>query len=293
MKNFINYYYNMNIPNIHQKGKNYYFKVNDDIYSFIVCYENKDLNDIYQLNNYLNQLKIKFHQIIININNEIITKINDNNYILLKLSKTEKNINLNEIININNINVPLNKLRRTNWSEMWSEKLDYFEYQISQIGKKYPLIRESFNYYLGLGELAISIVNNTEKDKLYLSLSHRRINDLYNPLNLIIDFRIRDVCEYFKLKFFENNDIIAELDSFLFNNNLTNNEKKLFIARMLFPTYYFDMYEKIINNETKEEDIKKIIVKVNEYEKIILKIYIHFKFNNNLHIDWLENINQY
>ena len=29
MKNVLNYYYNLNIENIHQKNKNYYFKVNN------------------------------------------------------------------------------------------------------------------------------------------------------------------------------------------------------------------------------------------------------------------------
>ena len=289
MKNFINYYYNLNIFNIHQRGKDYYFKINDEIYSLVMITDISELNDIFKLSEYLNQNDNSFHKIIVNINNQIITKINEKNYILLKLG----NIEINKIIEINNINVPLDKLRRTNWEEMWIAKLDYFEYQISQIGKKYPLIRESFNYYLGLGELAISIFNNTTKNSLYLSLSHKRINNLYNPLNLIIDFRTRDIAEYFKFRFFENKFDETELNLFLFNNNLTNSEKSIFLARMLFPTYYFDLYEKIINNELKEENIKKIIARVNEYERILSKIYIHFKNGNNLQIDWLDNINQY
>ena len=293
MKNFINYYYNLNIFNIHQRGKDYYFKINDEIYSFVMIVDISELNDIFKLSEYLNKNDNSFHKIIININNQIITKINEKNYILLKLGNVTKEIEINKIIEINNINVPFDKLSRTNWEEMWIAKLDYFEYQISQIGKKYPLIRESFNYYLGLSELAISIFNNTTKNSLYLSLSHKRINDLYNPLNLIIDFRVRDIAEYFKLRFFENKFDETELNLFLFNNNLTNSEKVIFLARMLFPTYYFDLYEKIINNEIKEENIKKIIARVNEYEQILSKIYIHFKNGNNLQIDWLDNINQY
>lgn len=293
MKNFINYYYNLNIFNIHQRGKDYYFKINDEIYSLVMITDISELNDIFKLSEYLNQNDNSFHKIIVNINNQIITKINEKNYILLKLGNITKEVEINKIIEINNINVPLDKLRRTNWEEMWIAKLDYFEYQISQIGKKYPLIRESFNYYLGLGELAISIFNNTTKNSLYLSLSHKRINDLYNPLNLIIDFRVRDIAEYFKFRFFENKFDETELNLFLFNNNLTNSEKVIFLARMLFPTYYFDLYEKIINNELKEENIKKIIARVNEYERILSKIYIHFKNGNNLQIDWLDNINQY
>lgn len=35
---------------------------------------------------------------------------------------------------------------------MWVQKIDYFEYQVSQMGKKYPVIRESSIYYVGLAE---------------------------------------------------------------------------------------------------------------------------------------------
>ena len=57
---------------------------------------------------------------------------------------------------------------------------------------------------------------------------------------------------------------------------------------MLFPTYYFDLYEKVINNEIDESEIKKIIVKADSYEKILKQIYYHFK-NNQLNIEWLEH----
>ena len=290
MKNLINYYYNLNIINIHQREKNYYFKINDEIYSFVECIDCNNIEEIYELSKYLEQFGI-FEQLLLNVNKQVITDVNEKKYILIKKVKMDNDITFNKIININNIKVPLTKLKMLDWEELWSKKIDYFEYQISQIGKKYPLIRESFNYYLGLAELAISIINNIPKNELYLCLSHRRIEDIYNPLNLIIDYRVRDVSEYFKKKFFENKDIIEELNLFLFNNNLTINEKQLFLARMLFPTYYFDIYEKIIVNKISEDTIKKITIKVDEYEKILKKIYLHLKINSNLQIVWLENIN--
>ena len=292
MKNTINYYYNLNINTIHQKEKNYYFKVDNKNY-LLLKYDNfEELDDIYKLGSYLNQF-LPFHEIILNINEEIITKINNNNYILLQIFINDK-INLNKIIELNNINIPFNfpKLRRDDWSLLWTEKIDYLEYQLSQIGRKYPLIRDSFNYYIGLAENAIILVNNTDKKDVVLSLSHRRISDssfeLYNPLNIVIDVRIRDICEYFKYRFFHNIDIRQELELFLNYNHLNINEGKLFLARMLFPTYYFDIYEKIINNEIDESEIKKIIIKADSYEKILKQIYYHFK-NNQLNIEWLEH----
>lgn len=289
MKNLINYYYKLNILNIHQRERNYYFKINDELYCFVEYNECEKINEIYELSKYLEQFGI-FGQLILNINNQIITEYNEKKYVLIKNIKIDTDITFNKIIEINNIRISTNKLKVLNWDELWSKKIDYFEYQISQIGKKYPLIRESFNYYLGLAELAISIISNVQKKDLYLCLSHRRIDDIYNPLNLIIDYRVRDVSEYFKKNFFENKDIIEELNLFLFNNNLTINEKQLFFVRMLFPTYYFDAYEDIITNKVSEDTIKKITIKVDEYEKILKKIYLHLKINSNLQIFWLENI---
>ena len=54
-----------------------------------------------------------------------------------------------------------------------------------------------------------------------------------------------------------------------------------------------DLYELIIEGKEDENCIKKIIVKANEYEKILKKIYFHFKINNNLYIEWFENFNLY
>ena len=292
MKSALNYYYNLNIDNIHQKNKNYYFKVNNLQYMLLECV-NEEINDIYSLNVYLTK-NYPFYKIILNKDNKVITIINETNYILLEINNNIKELNLNEIIKINNISiVNLNKLRRDNWYTLWTNKIDYFEYQINQIGKKYPIIRESFNYYIGLAETAISLIKSINNEGMYLSLSHKRINnafDLYNPLNLIIDVRVRDICEYFKFCFFENKNVFKELELFLDYNKLSYNESVYFLARMLFPTYYFDLYEKIIANEVKEEEIKKIISKVDKYEKLLKYIYLNFK-NNNLYIDWLEKIN--
>ena len=292
MKNALNYYYNLNIDNIHQKNKNYYFKVNNLQYMLLECV-NEEINDIYSLNVYLTK-NYPFYKIILNKDNKVITIINETNYILLEINNNIKELNLNEIIKINNISiVNFNKLKRDNWYTLWTNKIDYFEYQINQIGKKYPIIRESFNYYIGLAETAISLIKIINNESIYLSLSHKRINnvfDLYNPLNLIIDVRIRDICEYFKFCFFENKNIFKELELFLNYNKMSYNESVYFLARMLFPTYYFDLYEKIIANEVKEEEIKKIISKVDKYEKLLKYIYLNFK-NNNLYIDWLEKIN--
>lgn len=292
LKNTINYYYNLNINTIHQKEKNYYFKADNKNYLLLKCTNIEEPDDIYRLNIYLSQI-LPVHRIVLNANNEAITKINDSNYLLLELFSNNNKINLNNIIELSNIRIPfsVDKLKRNDWYNLWIKKVDYFEYQLSQIGKKYPLIRESFNYYIGLAENAIILVNNIDFNNIPLGLSHRRITNmsfnLYNPLNIVIDARIRDVCEYFKFCFFNNIDISMELELFLSYNSFNIDEVKLFLARMFFPTYYFDLYEKIIDNEIDESEIKKVIIKADNYEKILKQVYYHFK-NNQINIEWLE-----
>ena len=302
MKNALKYYYNLDIKIIHQKNKTFYFTYEGFDY-ILKNYDNiEEIDMIYELANNLNVKGIYSHQIILNNDRHILTKINENNYILLKIFIKKEKIKINDILQFNNINYSTEhqKLKRDNWDELWTQKIDYLEYQVNQIGKKYPLIRKSFSYYIGLAENALILFKNTPKEKVKLSLSHRRIlendnkQDLYNPLNMIIDIRIRDICEYFKSCFFNNKNIINEVNTYLYYNKLNYNESCYFIARMLFPTYYFDIYEKIINNEIDEDRLNNIISKVNDYEIFIKNIYINLKSNNNIpDIEWLIKINQY
>ena len=58
---------------------------------------------------------------------------------------------------------------------------------------------------------------------------------------------------------------------------------------MIYPTYYFDLYEEIITNRKKDEEIKKIIIKTDDFENVIKTIYHYYKtFLPVPIIDWLE-----
>lgn len=300
MKNALKYYYNLDISTIHQKNKNFYFNLDGFEYLFIK-YENlEEIEAIYELASNLNIRGIYTHQIVLNNSRKILTKINEDDYILMKIFVTKEKIQINDIIQFNNINYVMEntKLKRDNWDKLWSDKVDYLEYQVNQMGKKYPLIRQSFSYYVGLAENAIILVKNTSREKIPLSLSHRRIlysdttYNLYNPLNVVFDLRIRDVCEYFKSCFFNNQDILSEVRMYLYYNKLDYNESCFFLARMLFPTYYFDIYEKIINNEIDESKLNSIISKVKEYELFLKNIYLFLKNSVNIpDIEWLAKMN--
>lgn len=297
MKNAINYYYDLVTYDIRHKGKQYRFTVDNFEYLLVLCdYDPKELEEIYKLDMYLLSMNVFVHQIILNKNNQIITYINNEPYILLKIFvKDTRKININDIILFENL--PMYeyfiKLRKNNWREFWIRKIDFFEYQISEMGIKYPLIKESFNYFIGITETAISLLYNFNYNS-NLIISHRRVKinstlqDLYNPLNLIIDSRIRDASEFFKSMFFNHNLDIHGIETYLRSKNLTGEELYLFYVRMLFPSYYFDLYEQVINGTISEEEIKKITNKIEKYQKLLKDLYFLLKSYANLpEIEWI------
>lgn len=301
MKNWISYFYGINIENIHHIKNRYKFKYNDNNYVFeMISVENDKniidkINDIYRFNMYLLFNGIKCSEIIVNKNNEVITYIEDKIFVLLKtFDNFDKNITFddlnNNIVKLGNIN--LIKKQNT-WKELWSNKIDYFEYQISQLGIKYPYIRESFSYFVGLTENGIALLNFITNDDLYLV--HKRINtsstyyDLYNPFNMILDTRVRDICDYFKDCFINNKKI--DVINYLENNNLTENEKQLFFIRMLYPSFYFDVYEEVMSG-IEEDKIKELINKIDNYELLLTELLDYMNQNKMIipNIEWLKRV---
>ena len=145
------------------------------------------------------------------------TKLNEKNYILLKVlansEQVSKKIDLDDIIYFSKSYVfqKNNNMAKKSWIDLWSVKTDYIEYQINQFGIKYPIISEGASYYIGMAENAISyLVNNKLNEELTYYIAHRRLSinstlyDLYIPINFIVDYSVRDVCEFAKNVFFDN-----------------------------------------------------------------------------------------
>ena len=300
MKNAINYYYNLIVENIHQVGEIYYFNYDNNRY-YLVLYKDdpKKLENIFILHKNILDSGIYTHQIILNKNNDIATIVNNKMYILIKTQYNDEKVDYYRILSFFNLRINRNNkktIENQNWAILWEEKNDYLEYLMSQIGEKYPQLRESFSYYIGLGETSIQLANTIIMDNIPKIVAHKRIKsddtlfEIYNPLNFIIDSRVRDIAEYFKSAFFNNEDIDNDLKNFLANKVLTKEEHILFFARMLYPTYYFDLFEDIISEKKNEKEIKKITKLLNNYEILLKKIYLYYKKTIRIiPIEWLEN----
>jgi hypothetical protein len=300
MKNALSYYYNLTPVDIHQYNKQFKFTINQDKY-VLMPYERNvdDINYLYEIAIQLFQSQIYCHQFVFNTSRSLLTYINNEPYVLLKVYVDDNSkIILNDIINFGNNSQTTvkNILKRDNWFQLWSDKIDYFEYQISQFGKKYPIIRKSFSYFVGLAETGIMLhknVNNSSNNTLFIG--HKRIKknytifDLYNPLNFIIDLKVRDASEFFKEKFFENHDTLAEVIYYISYANLTSYDCLMLYTRLLFPSFYFDIYEEIINEGKDEENLLPILEKVDDYEQFLKDLYIYLKEIINIpDIEWLK-----
>ena len=294
MKNVINYYYNLYPENIFQNKDEYYFFINNIRYTFIEYKEDlKEIDKIYNM--HLNILKrnMYVHPIILNKDGKALTMIKEKPYILMQTVYYGEKITMHNIISFSSVEANTNK--ETTWEELWKNKNDYLEYQINLLGNKYKILKKSMYYYLGLGENAIQLLNITQLKNIRMYYSHKRIDrknttyDLYNPLNINIDTKVRDIAEYLKQSFFSKENIEKDLEYYLKTSNLTVEEHILFFSRMLYPTYYYDMVEKILKNEKQEKEILNIINKVDEYQNIIKKLYKYYKtFINFPLIEWLE-----
>lgn len=301
MKNNIMYYYNLRIDNITQNNNNYYFTINNDNYCFTIYTRDiKESNEIYKLNKYMLSSNILVHEIIPNKDNYVVTIINNIPYILYKIYiNKNKKLNINELTYLSNYTYQVDKiLTRNNWNVLWSTKIDYFEYQINQMGKKYPILVDTFAYFTGLAENAISYVKYTTLETQIETsdnpvISHRKINNtiesLYNPLNIILDHKSRDIAEYIKLSFLnKNTNIYQELDSYFSSNYYSEYGLRLLYARIIYPSFYFDMYEQIIQGLRKESDLLNIVSLLDDYELYLKEMYYYLKKYHNIpEIDWI------
>ena len=129
--------------------------------------------------------------------------------------------------------------------------------------------------------MGLSMLENNANFDIYIS--HKRINDnpydFYNPLNITNDIKCRDAAEYVKYAIYNEIDIdnIYEYIDFALDFFI-NKEKIMFFIRLLFNSYYFDIYEKIINNNILNEDLIKIKKHIKDYEQILLYAYNKIDF---------------
>lgn len=300
MKNALLFYYNIEISNNNLKriNDNYYFAYQSR--NFIIEKYNRNVEDIIELYNLTEEMinnNIPLYRIIPTNNNNILFLYEGNYYILMIMPNVlNRIITYNDVINFNYI--PVNKkyriIDKSAWTTFWSKKIDYIEYQFFQIEKKYPIIKESINYYIGIWENAISYYNNNIiLDNKFKCVCHKRLSSktdllsFLNPLNLVIDYKERDVSEYIKSFVFNEKYTEKNIETFL--NEVPINRENIIrlIARILFPSNYFDLYESIIYENVSEEKIKSLIDNKKNYLFLLKAVFNYFERYDIPIIDWV------
>lgn len=296
MNNFVEYFYNIKVDKVIYHNKYYSFTYNGYLYRLYIYEENyNNIKFLYEINKELigNTL---MSEIILNMNGDIISSYNGISYVLMKVfTNINKDISLEEISYLSK-SLYRDKIK-VDWGKLWSNKIDYLEDLINENGKKYPLIVDSFNYFVGMAENAISYFNGIVIDENYkYVISHKIIRwddttfALYNPLNITFDYRVRDVAEYIKNAFFKGNkNIFYELNIYLRKNYLSLMEVKILVSRLLYPSFYFDMYEDILIDNKEEKILLEVISRLDEYEEYLSKVIEFLKGYYDIYeIEWLK-----
>ena len=305
MKETLEYYYNLDIDNLEELDGKYHFKIENQDFFFV--FYNRGLEELEDIIGVCNEMCFKginVHEVIRKRDNSFLTKVNEYNYILFKVNNLSEEYDIFDMINISNklvLNNNKSSLYRNNWGSLWSDKIDFFEYQVRELGVEKNVVKSSFSYYVGLSENAISYVNNAILKYGGVSsgrivLSHRRVFypnyklNYMNPLSFVFDLEVRDVAEYLKSMFFKK-DIeycLDELKSYLSIRKLNIYEYHMFYARLLYPSYYFDVYDSVMNKNVNEEELVKIVKRSNDYEKFLKKTYLEIsKYVRLDKIDWI------
>lgn len=305
MKETLEYYYNLDIDNLEELDGKYHIKQENQDFFFVFYNRGlEELDDIIGVCNEMFLKGINVHEIIRNRNNSFLTKVNEYNYVLFKVNNLSEEYDIFDMVKISNklvLNNNKSSLYRNNWGSLWSDKIDFFEYQVRELGIEKSVVKSSFSYYVGLAENAISYVNNAILKYGGVSsgrivLSHRRVFypnyklNYMNPLSFVFDLEVRDVAEYLKSMFFKQ-DVeycLDELKSYLSIRKLNVYEYHMFYARLLYPSYYFDIYDSVMNKNVSEEELVKIVKHSNDYEYFLKKTYLEMsKYVRLDKIDWL------
>ena len=294
MKNVLYNYYDILVDELNKSDNNYFFYFNNELFLFYLVLN--DVNLVENIYKYIVENNIESFNIILNKEGNLFSDVDKKKYVLLRVKGILKyEVKFDEFkyypVNSNGVN----------WGTLWSERLDYYEVQIRELGINYQTVLNSFGMFSGLAENAILYFNMTMEKfgdlESNVGIVHNRVKypcyliDYYNPVNFVIDYSVRDIGEYIKSYIisddFDFNNVITLINRMYLNDLMFN----LLYARLLYPTFYFDVFDKIILEDGKDSDIVFTLDKIDIYLDTLKRLYD--RFNNEyqmFRIEWLNKI---
>lgn len=295
MKNVLYTFYNIIINELNKDNKNYYFYFNNELYLFYLV-EN-DINTIEYVYSFFKNNNLECYEIILNKDNKLITEIQEGKYVLLKI----KGITKYEF-KFDDFKYYIVDKEPLNWNLLWSNRLDYYSLQIRELGYNYQTVLNSYGFFEGLAENAILYYNLSLKkynEEKIVAIVHNRMKypcyaiDYNNPVHFVVDYYIRDICEYIKSYIISEEFILENVIKLLERLNTNKLMFNILYSRLLYPTFYFDEFDKIILENGVDKDIIPIISKTTIYLDTLRNIYMHFKDKYEMiNIEWLNKNSQ-
>lgn len=279
MENIISYYYNLSVDNY--KLINNVFIIESNHYLFIA----KEIKDLEMFKQIIS-INSDFYMPLINKDGEFSFEYNNKKYTLFKADNPSLKVDNNFKL------IPVMQNVEIDYSKIWINNIDYFIKKITEMEHSEIEKVNHLNYYIGMSENAVIINEKAKKMSglARITVSHYRIcypnyaltyND---PTELTFDFISRDLAEYIKTKFFFDKIDVNEVIELLNRYNINDKEIMFFLARLLYPTYYFDA---ITENNIEKQKI--IIEKREKYENFLSLILNNLKTNNiMINISWLK-----
>lgn len=291
MKNVIYTFYNITLMEINKDKNNYYFYYDNKLYVFYLVENNIDV--VEKIYKYLLENNVNSYKIILNKNNSLFTEVDNKKYSLLLVNGILKyEVKFEEFKYY-----PINEIPQ-DWGMLWSNRLDYYSLQLRELGYKYQTVLNSYGFFEGLAENAILYYNlsiEKFKEEKVVGIVHNRMYypcysfEYDNPLNFVIDYSIRDLSEYIKSYTMSSDFDIENVIILLTRLNVNKLMFNLLYSRLLYPTFYFDVFDKIILENGVDNDVVKVLEKLSNYLLVLREVYKTFGSKYELfNIEWLN-----
>ena len=271
MKEFIEYNYDLRCDDLAILNNLLYFKHLDKFY--IISNFNRDEVEFEKVLNYLISNNLKSLKVVMNKKGSYISEFNVKKYVVMESDCENEIIDfpicIGGLINENNY-----------WNEIWENRVVQLEKHKSELSLNKDIFY-ILNYYIGLIEICIynyNLLIRKYGQKNGLSIQHNRIEfpmysfSYYNPVNYLFDFEFRDFAEYLKMRFFYSDFSTDEAISVIDNYNFDNFSINMFFVRLIYPTYFLELYDMQNKNNVYSDLFYDLLKKSSQYENFILKL---------------------
>lgn len=268
----LNKYYNLFPDKIFRKNNSFYFFENNEKI-VIKTLDSIQIKNISELSDILKHDK-NLSKIILNNENKEITEYKEKKYILLSVIVINRRVYLDDLF-LKFENLAMKNADNTDLLDMIS-KLVVIEKRMLEFNTEYLELQKSFDYFIGLAENSIQLINKIKFDNLkhvvvnISDIDEYNYEEINNIANLEFGNMEKSISAYIKYKIYMDTLNYDEIYS-LINNRMLNIE--LLYAYMLYPNFYFNDVIQIIDNRKKEKCIYKYIKYNNLYIKFMKYLY--------------------